>query len=128
MRENFDDRVKEWLPSKISNLIVKLEDDKSFNDFDKAKLVNTMPSKFGSYNLSHSKRIMNEVIKQIGGFLIIVFPTQIPNICIYIKNTGLTCLIMDLWIKVLAWVKMITGIGFILYLVFSSKYKVLFSN
>ena len=68
MRENFDDRVKEWFPLKNGNLIVKIEDDEGVDDFDKAKSVNTMPSLFGSYILSHSKRLMNDVIKKIDGF------------------------------------------------------------
>ena len=68
MRENFDDRVKEWFPLKNGNLIVKLEDDGGVGDFDKAKSINTMPSHFGSYILPHSKRLMNSVIKQIDGF------------------------------------------------------------
>ena len=68
MREIFDDRAKEWFPLKNGNLIVKSEDEKSVDDYDKAKLVKTMPSHFGSYILSHSKRLMNDVIKQIDGF------------------------------------------------------------
>ena len=68
MTENFDDRVKEWFPLKNGNLIVKLEDDEGVDDFDKAKSINTMPSHFGSYILSHSKRLMNSVINQIDGF------------------------------------------------------------
>ena len=43
MREKFDDRVKEWFPLSNSNLIVKLEDNKVVDDYDKAKSVNTMP-------------------------------------------------------------------------------------
>ena len=68
MKENFDDRVKEWFPLKNGNFIVKLEDDEGVDDYDKAKSVNTMPSHFGSNILSHSKRLMNDVIKQIDGF------------------------------------------------------------
>ena len=68
MKEYFDDRVKEWFPLKNGNLIVKLEDDEGVDDYDKAKSVNTMPSHFGSYILSHSKRLMNDVIKKIDGF------------------------------------------------------------
>ena len=37
-----------------------------------------MPSHFGSYILSLSKRLMNDVIQQIGGFY---------NICIYYTDT-----------------------------------------
>ena len=60
--------VKEWFLLKNGNLIVKLEDDEGVDDYDKAKSVNTMPSHFGSNILSHSKRLMNGVIRQIGGF------------------------------------------------------------
>ena len=68
MRENFDDRVKEWFPLKNGNFIVKLEDDKGVDDYDKAKSINTMPSHFGSFILSHSKRLMNDVFREIDGF------------------------------------------------------------
>ena len=68
MRENFDDRVKEWFPLKNGNLIVKLEHDEGVDDYDKAKSINTMPSHFGSYILSHSKRLMNDVFREIDGF------------------------------------------------------------
>ena len=60
--------LKNGFPWKNGNFIVKLEDDKCNDDCDKAISVNTMPSHFGSYILSHSKRLMNDVIKQIGGF------------------------------------------------------------
>ena len=68
MRENFDDRVKEWFPLKNDNLILKLEDDEGVDDYDKSKSINTMPSHFGSYILSHSKRLMNDVFREIDGF------------------------------------------------------------
>ena len=68
MRENFDDRVKEWFPLKNGNFIVKLEDDEGVDDYDKAKSINTMPFHFGSYILSHSKRLMNNVFREIDGF------------------------------------------------------------
>ena len=68
MRENFDDRVEEWFPLKNGNLIVKLADDESVDKNDKAKSVNTMPFHFGSFILPHSKRLMDNVIKQINCF------------------------------------------------------------
>ena len=71
MREYFDDRVKEWFPLKNGNQIVKLGklgNDEGVDDFDKTKSVNTMPSHFGSCVLSHSRRLMNNKIRQIGGF------------------------------------------------------------
>ena len=68
MREKFDDRVKERFPLKNDKIIVKIEDDNGVDDYDKANSINTMPSHFGSYILSHTKRLMNEVINQTGGF------------------------------------------------------------
>ena len=68
MRENFDDRVKEWFPLKNGNLIVKLQDDEGVDDYNKAKSINTMPSHFGSFILSHSKRLMNKIFNEIDGF------------------------------------------------------------
>ena len=37
MRRNFDNSVKEWFPLKNGNLIVKLEDNKAVEDYEKAK-------------------------------------------------------------------------------------------
>ena len=86
MRENFDDRLKEWFPLRNGNLIVKLEDDEGVDDYDKAESINTMPSHFGSYILSHSKRLMNDVIKQIGGFYDISnYYTDTDSLCIHKK-------------------------------------------
>ena len=68
MRENLDDRVKDRFPSKNGNLIVKLEDDECVDIYEKAKLVNTLSSHFGSYISPPSKRMMNDVIKKIVGF------------------------------------------------------------
>ena len=64
LRKIFDDRVKEWFPLKDGNLLVKIEVD----DYNKAKSINTLPSQFESFILSHSKRLMNEVFRVIGGF------------------------------------------------------------
>ena len=90
MKENFDDRVKEWFPLRNNKFIVKLEDDEGVDNFDRAKLVNTMTSHFGSSILSHSKRLMNDVFREINGFfLVIIFTTEILIAVIFIKNTGL---------------------------------------
>ena len=48
MRENFDDRAKEWFRFKNGSLLVKLEDDEGVDDYDKAKSIKTMPFHFGS--------------------------------------------------------------------------------
>ena len=68
MTENFNDRVKEWFPLKNGNLILKLEDDEGVDDYDQTKSMNTVPSHFGCNILSHSKRLMNDEIKQLDGF------------------------------------------------------------
>ena len=87
MGENFHDRVKEWFPLKNGNLIVKLEDDEGVDDYDKAKSMNTMPSHFGSYILSHSKRLMNKVIKEIDGFYNnIIYYTDTDSLYIHKKH------------------------------------------
>ena len=52
---------------KDGNLIAKLEVHEGIDDYDKAKSLNTMPAHFGIYILSHCKRLMNDVIKQMGG-------------------------------------------------------------
>ena len=72
-KENSDSRVKEWFRLKNGNLDVKLEGDKSVDDYNKAKSLNTMPSHFDSYILSYSKKMTNDVFKVIGGFLNISF-------------------------------------------------------
>ena len=66
MKENFDNRVKDWFFFKNGNIIVKIEADEGVDGYDREKPINTMPSHFGSCNLSHSKRLMNDVINQIG--------------------------------------------------------------
>ena len=89
MRENFNDRVKEWFPLKSGKILVKIEDDESVDDYDKAKSKNTMPSQFGTFILSHSKRLMNDVIKQIEGFYInSIYYTDTNSLYIF-KNSGL---------------------------------------
>ena len=86
IRENFDDRVKEWFPLKNGNLIVKLQDDENVDDYDRAKSINTMPSHFGNCLLSHSNRLMNDVIKELGGFYInIIYYTDTDSLYIH-KN------------------------------------------
>ena len=107
MRENFVDEVKELFPLKNGNVIVKLEAHESVHDYDKAKSINTTPSHFGSYILSHSKRLLNEVNNQKQDFIIIVYTLEIPIAYIFIRNSGLTWLIMDSLVSLLAWVKTI---------------------
>ena len=78
MRESFDDRVKDWSPLKNGNLLVKLNYDEGVDDYDKARSINTMPSHFRCYILSHSKRLKNEVFRVKNSFY---------SICIYYGDT-----------------------------------------
>ena len=48
-------------------LIVNLSHVGRIDNYDKAKSLNTMPSLFGIYIISHSKRLMNDVINQKSG-------------------------------------------------------------
>ena len=110
MKENFDNRIKEWFPLKNNNFIVNLENDEGIDDYNKAKSMNTMPSHFGSNILSHTKRIMNDVIKQTDGFYNNnIYYTDTDSLHIH-KNTGLTELKMVSLEKLSVWVKMITVI------------------
>ena len=67
MREIYDGRVKEWWPSKNGDLIVKSEDDNGIDDQDNAKSIDQMRCHLGSQILAHSKRLMNNVIREIDG-------------------------------------------------------------
>ena len=58
MKENDDDRVKEWWPSKNGTLIGKLEDDSGVDDHDIAESINQVPCHLGSYMLVNSERLM----------------------------------------------------------------------
>ena len=39
MRENFNDRVKEWFPLRNGNIEVKLQDDEGVDDYDEAETI-----------------------------------------------------------------------------------------
>ena len=68
MKVNYGDRVTEWWPLKNANTKVKLEDDKGVDEYDIANSSNQMPCHLGSYTLGHSKRKMNNFIREIDGF------------------------------------------------------------
>ena len=68
MRIIFDDWVKDWFAFKNGNLTGRLEDDKFVDDYYNTKSIKAIPSRFCSYILSHTQRLMNDVIKPIDGF------------------------------------------------------------
>ena len=90
MRENYDDKVKEWLPMSNDNLIVKLEDDNGVDNQDIAKSIDQMPRHLGSFILGHSKRLMKKVIREIDGFYSNnSYYAVTDSAYIHKKNTGL---------------------------------------
>ena len=68
MKENYDDRVKEWWPMRNGNLIVKLEDDAGVHDQDVVKSGNQLPCHIGCYIAGHPKRLLSNVIREKNGF------------------------------------------------------------
>ena len=63
----YDERVKDYWRVSHGNYIVKMIDDAGLEDEVKNK--NTMPLHLGSFVLSNSKRIMNNFIHAINGFI-----------------------------------------------------------
>ena len=68
MKTEYDDQVKEWFPLENWNVTVKLQDHDGADDNGYSKKNNSQPCHLGSFILSHSKRLMNDVILTIDGF------------------------------------------------------------
>ena len=68
MKTEYDDRVKEYIPLKNGNYLVNVKDHNGVDDNGVSKKVNSQPFQFGSLILSHSKRLMNDVILALDGF------------------------------------------------------------
>ena len=66
MHTEYDERVKDYWKISNNNYIVKMIDDPGLED--EIKKVNTMPLHLCSFDLSNSKRIMNNFIHAIDGF------------------------------------------------------------
>ena len=79
METEYDDRVKEYIPLKNGNYLVNVEDHNGVEDHGVSKKINSQPFQFGSFILSHSKRLMNDVILALDGF---------KNNKIYYGDTG----------------------------------------
>ena len=63
-----DDQVKEWFPLKKGNIMVKLQDHGGVDDSGFSKKICSQPCQLGSFKISHSKRLMNDVILATDGF------------------------------------------------------------
>ena len=68
MEREFDDLVKDWYPLDNGNFMVHIKDHEGVDDRGVSKKINSQPFHFGAEILSHSKRIMNDVILTIDGF------------------------------------------------------------
>ena len=68
MKTEYDDRVKEYIPLKNGNYLVNIKDHDGVDDNGISKKVNSQLFQFGSLILSHSKRLMNDVILALDGF------------------------------------------------------------
>ena len=78
MKTNYDDRVKEYIPLKNEKYLVNIKDHDGVDDNGVSKQINSQPFQFESLILSHSKRLMNDVILALDGF---------KNIKTYYGNT-----------------------------------------
>ena len=68
MKTEYDDRVKEYIPLKNGNSLVNVKNHDGVDDNGVNKKVFSQPFQFGSFILSHSKRLMNNVILALDGF------------------------------------------------------------
>ena len=67
MKTNHDDRVKEYIPLKNEHYLVNIKDHDGIDDIRVSKKINSQPFQLGSLILSHSKRLMNDVILALDG-------------------------------------------------------------
>ena len=68
MKLEYDDRVIEWLPLKKKNRMVKLVDHQGVADNGYTEKIISQPCHLGAFILSHSKRLMKDVIFALDGF------------------------------------------------------------
>ena len=68
MKKEYDESVIEWFPLKNGNIMVKTKDKEGVDDEGISKKINSQPCQLGSLIISHSKRLMNDVILALDGF------------------------------------------------------------
>ena len=128
MDREYDKSVKEILPLQNGNFIIKKHIHEGKDDFGIANKINSMPSHLGSYILSHSKRLMNEVIIYINGFYSKnIFYGDTDSIYIH-KNEGNKLVEGGFIIDGLWYYEDEYGNGGILKALFLEPEKILFSN
>ena len=64
----YHDRLKEYIHLKNGNYLVNVKDHDAVDDNGVSKKINSQAFQFGSLILSHSKRLMNDVILALDGF------------------------------------------------------------
>ena len=68
MKNEYDESGIEWFPLKNGNIMVKIKDKEGVDDESISKKVNSQSCHLGSVILSHSKRLMKDVILALDGF------------------------------------------------------------
>ena len=68
LETEYVDRVKEYIPLKNGAYLVNVKDHDGADDNSVSNKVTSQPFLFGSLILSHSKRLMNDVISALDGF------------------------------------------------------------
>ena len=69
MQTGHDENVVEWFPLKNENMMVKVKDHDGLDDNGYSKKLNSQPCHLGSFNLSESKRFLNDVSLSLDGFI-----------------------------------------------------------
>ena len=68
MNTEFDYRVENWFPLENGNFMVNMSDHDGIDDNGISKKINSQTFHLGSFILSHSKRLMSDVILTLDGF------------------------------------------------------------
>ena len=62
MKTGYDENVVELFPSKNENIMVEIKDHDGVDDNGYSKKITSQPCQMGSFILSHSKRLTDDVI------------------------------------------------------------------
>ena len=126
MKSEYDEKVKAYWRISHGNYIVKMIDDAGLED--EVKKLNTMPLHLGSFVLSNSKKITNNFLHAINGFCTNdVYYGDTDSV--YIENKHWHNLDKaGLVVKNLLKGKIDYKDGGFLWIVLSSKNKILFNN
>ena len=87
LKNEHEDSVIEWFPLKNGNIMVKIKDKECVNDEGKSEKVNSQTFHLGSFILSQSKRLKNDVILALTGFKLLKDIMETPIVCIYTTTT-----------------------------------------